>query len=116
MAERPNKENGPGGGTPPLNHEHERLIRFFRDVRFRKKTLGGVDEQDVWKKLGELNELYEASLSAERARYDALLAEQRRSSDELRRKYNALVRRLQSQQTSAEPQRKSAEDSHAPDA
>ena len=40
-------------------------------------TGGGVNEADVWKKIAELNALYEAALSAERARYDALLKEQR---------------------------------------
>ena len=36
---------------------------------------GGVDEDDVLKKIGELNSLYETALLNERARYDALLAQ-----------------------------------------
>lgn len=59
----------------PLNHEQARIQEWLKKVRFRKAVLGGVDEADVWKKIGELNTLYEAALSAERARYDALLAE-----------------------------------------
>lgn len=59
----------------PLNHEQERIRDWLKKVRFRKTVVGGVSEADVWKKIGELNELYEAALSAERARYDALLKE-----------------------------------------
>ena len=59
----------------PLNHEQERLQKWLKQVRFKKAVFGGVKEADVWKKLLELNALYEAALSAERARYDALLAE-----------------------------------------
>ena len=58
----------------PLNHEQERLQKWLKQVRFKKAVFGGVREADVWKKLLELNALYEAALSAERARYDALLA------------------------------------------
>lgn len=63
------------GLTRPLNHEHERIRKWLKQVRFKKTTFGGVSEADVWKKIAELNTLYEAALSAERARYDALLAE-----------------------------------------
>lgn len=57
----------------PLNHEQQKIARWLKNVKFRRATLGGVDERDVWKKLEELNAMYEAALSAERARYDALL-------------------------------------------
>lgn len=60
-------------GEPPLNYAQARIRQWLKQVRFRKAVLGGVSEADVWKKLGELNALYEAALSAERARYDALL-------------------------------------------
>lgn len=59
----------------PLNHEQEKIRAWLRQVRFRKTIVGGVSEADVWKKIGELNELYESALAAERARYDALLKE-----------------------------------------
>lgn len=61
--------------TRPLNHEQERIREWLKQVRFKKTVFGRVDEADVWKKIAELNTLYEAALSAERARYDALLAE-----------------------------------------
>lgn len=59
----------------PLNHEQERIQTWLKQVRFQKTFFGGVAEADVWKKIAELNTLYEAALSAERARYDALLAQ-----------------------------------------
>ena len=58
-----------------LNFEQARIRQWLQQVRFRKAVIGGVSEADVWKKLGELNGLYEAALAAERARYDALLQE-----------------------------------------
>lgn len=65
----------PNGASKSLNHEQERIHKWLKQVRFRKVLFGGVSEADVWKKIAELNGLYEAALSAERARYDALLAE-----------------------------------------
>ena len=67
---------GPGiGNAEPLNHEQERIYNWLKKVRFKKVLFGGVKETDLWKKIAELNSLYEAALSAERARYDALLKE-----------------------------------------
>ena len=60
-----------GGQT--LNHEQEKIKDWIEQVRFRHKLFGGVDEADLWKKIAELNEMYQKALSAERARYDALL-------------------------------------------
>ncbi len=59
--------------TPSVNTEHDKLLAWFQTVRFRKKLFGGIDEVYLWRKLEELNRLYESSLTAERARYDALL-------------------------------------------
>lgn len=63
------------GNVKPLNHEQERIQKWLKQVHFKRAFFGGVDEADLWKKIAELNSLYEAALSAERARYDALLAE-----------------------------------------
>lgn len=79
--------------TEALNHEHEKLKEWFRTVRFRKVLFGGVDEVYLWKKLEELNGIYENSLSAERARYDALIADHRKSCDAMIRKYKELAER-----------------------
>lgn len=58
---------------PVLNHEQEQIRSWLKKVRFKPAVVGGVSEADVWKKIGELNAMYESALSAERARYDALL-------------------------------------------
>lgn len=67
---RPNIES-----VEPLNLEQERIQEWLREVRFKKNLLGSLNEADVWKKIGELNSLYEAALSAERERYNILLTE-----------------------------------------
>lgn len=64
-----------------ISHEHEKLLQWFQTVKFRKTLFGGVDEAYLWKKLEELNGLYETALVAERARYDALLEKQKRDFD-----------------------------------
>lgn len=64
-----------------LNAEFQTVAEWLKKVKFKKKTLGGVSESDVWKKLEELNALYEAALAAERARYDALLEEYRKNNN-----------------------------------
>lgn len=69
------------GTMEPLNHEQERIQKWLKQVHFQKTLFGGVDEADVWKKIAELNTLYEAALSAERARFDALLSERCASAD-----------------------------------
>lgn len=96
--------------TAPQNHAHEQMLRWLTKVRFRK-SLFGVDERDLWKKLGELNDLYDAAISAERARCDALLAAQQKSANdtvakykaalnEARTKYNELAKYVQKMQRS----------------
>lgn len=65
------QNSGPKG--EPLSREEEALRQWVKTVRFKPSVIGGVQEADVWKKIAELNELYEAALVAERARYDALL-------------------------------------------
>lgn len=64
-----------------FNLEQEKIIDWLKKVNFRKKFFGGVDEQDVWRKIQELNEMYEAALKAERIRYDVLLQEQMKKDE-----------------------------------
>ncbi len=61
----------------PINREQQRMIAWLKKVRFKKQIFGGISERDVWKKLEELNSMYNLALIAERARYDALLQTQR---------------------------------------
>ena len=53
--------------------QEQRIAGWLRKVKFRRKIFGGVSEQDVWKKITELNEMYRQALIAERARCDTLL-------------------------------------------
>ena len=75
-----NNPSLPSTEKAPLNSEQKTIVEWLKKVRFRKQLFGGVSEQDVWKKIDELNKLYDAALAAERIRYETLLKE--RSGDE----------------------------------
>lgn len=60
-----------------LTAEREDIARWLKSVKFRSKIIAGVDETDVWKKIAQLNRLYDKALLAERARYDALICQYR---------------------------------------
>lgn len=67
------------GDVPRFSPEQEaKITGFLQNVKFRKQVFGGVSEKDVWTKIGELNDMYRQALLAERARFDALLAERDR--------------------------------------
>lgn len=56
-----------------FNLEQKKMAEWLENIRFRKQFFGGVSEQDVWKKIDELNAMYQSALMAERVRYDTLL-------------------------------------------
>ena len=56
-----------------LSREQLKISRWLKKLKFRRVLFGGVSEQDVWKRMNELNSLYEVALAAERARCDALI-------------------------------------------
>lgn len=56
-----------------LNQEQEELLAWLKTMKFKRARFGGVSEEDVWKKISELNRRYDACLRAERERYNALL-------------------------------------------
>lgn len=62
-----------------LSQEKLEIIDWLKNVKFQKTLIGGINEQDVWKKIHQLNEKFEAALKAERVRYDVLLQEQRKN-------------------------------------
>ena len=64
-----------------VNLEQEKIKDWLEKVKFRKQFIGGVSEQDVWRKIRELNALYEQALGAERVRYDTLIAEYNNTPD-----------------------------------
>lgn len=51
----------------PENEYLSEIREWLNSVSFKKRRFGGVDEADVWKKIGKLNALYEKLLIAERA-------------------------------------------------
>ena len=71
----------PGAEGECISREQQEILEWLRKVKFRKKLLGGVDEVQLWKKLEELYGLYANAIRAERARYDALLANEPALSD-----------------------------------
>ncbi len=71
--------NDPESGSRPwMREEEKRIAKWLEKLRFRR-TLFGVNERDVWKKLAELDEMYQQLLRAERVRYDTLLEQQKKT-------------------------------------
>lgn len=73
--ENVNSPSLPSTEKTPINSEQQNIVEWLKKVRFQKQLFGGVSEQDVWKKIDELNKLYDAALAAERIRYETLIAE-----------------------------------------
>lgn len=65
------------------NPEYQRVAAYLSAVRFKRKAVGGLDPADVWKKLEELNGLYEDALLAERVRCNLLIRQVRMSGGAL---------------------------------
>lgn len=68
-------------GTDMLTAEQQEIAQWLKKTKFKTKLFMGADEVDVWKKIAQLNRLYDKALLAERARYDALLSEYRARAD-----------------------------------
>lgn len=54
--------------NPLLTAEEKEITEFLHNIKFKKTLFGGVDSVDVWRKIDELNNLYEKLLIAERAK------------------------------------------------
>lgn len=65
-------ETRPISSKLPDNPELAEIGAWLETIRFRKKAVGGLDPVDVWKKIEELNGLYEKALLAERIRFNLL--------------------------------------------
>ena len=66
--------------TEEAAHEQKTIARWLKKLKFHKGIFGGIRETEVWKRMNELNSLYEEALAAERARCDALIQEARESA------------------------------------
>ncbi|MCH3972152.1 MAG: hypothetical protein LKE53_05205 [Oscillospiraceae bacterium] len=53
----------------------EEIAALLKEMKFRKKTFGGVEEADVWKQLKSLQLEYQSAFDAQAERYEALLEE-----------------------------------------
>ena len=53
----------------------EEIAGWLKELKFRKKIIGGVDEVNVWHKLDELQAQYQSAFDAQAERYQALLDE-----------------------------------------
>lgn len=59
----------------------EKISKLISEMKFRKRTFGGVDEADVWKKIELLQKEYENQLEIQKQKYQSLL-EATREEDE----------------------------------
>lgn len=55
------------------NENIKEISEWLERLVFRKQFFAGVSEQDVWKKISELDIMYQEALKAERIRYETLL-------------------------------------------
>ena len=53
----------------------EEIAGWLKELKFRKKIIGGVDEANVWHKLDKLQAQYRSAFDAQAERYQALLDE-----------------------------------------
>ncbi len=53
--------------------EQKEIADWLNTVKFQHVRFGGIDEADVWKKIEELNRMYEKMLIAERSKYETLI-------------------------------------------
>lgn len=63
------------------NENINKIADWLEKVRFRKQFFGGLSETDVWKKINELDQMYQAALDAERIRYDAMIEHYRKTGE-----------------------------------
>ncbi len=64
------------------NENLKKISEWLESVRFRKQFFGGISENDVWKKINELNQMYQAALEAERIRYNTLLEDYKKTEED----------------------------------
>ncbi|MDO4620126.1 MAG: hypothetical protein Q4B09_05820 [Lachnospiraceae bacterium] len=87
-----------------LNAAHKEMLDWLKKVKFRKTMFGGVEERDLWKKLEELNRLYESALLSERTRYDTMLQAYVRATNAKLGEYQKTVKALQEKVRTLEKQ------------
>lgn len=64
----------------------EDIAELFKRLKFRKKVIGGVDEEDVWKKLELIQKEYQSAYDAQQEYYRALIDERNAMVTKLRKR------------------------------
>lgn len=68
----------------------EEIAEKIKKLKFRKKTFGGVDERDVWKKLASLQEDYRNAFLIQHERDMALVEDRDRTIEKLQKELRQL--------------------------
>lgn len=53
--------------------ESKEISSYLKSLKFKKKIIGGIDEEDVWKKIKKLDELYQKELDYMKKGYEEKL-------------------------------------------
>jgi hypothetical protein len=51
----------------------EEIAKLLKHTKFKRKWFGGIDEEDVWKKLGRLQSEYSELIEENSRKHDALV-------------------------------------------
>lgn len=57
------------------------ILEQLKKTKFKKQIFGGINEADVWKKIEELNSLYEKKFNEQEIKYKTLLKEKERQNE-----------------------------------
>lgn len=68
----------------------EEIAEKLKKLKFRKKTFGGVDERDVWKKMSFLQEDYRNAFLVQHERDMALVEDRDRQIEKLQKELKQL--------------------------
>ena len=68
----------------------EDIASVMKEIRFRKKIFGGVDEADVWRQLEKLQSEYRSAFEAQQEQSRALIQEREAIISQLKRKLAAV--------------------------
>lgn len=65
--------------------EFENIEDQLKNLKFKKKIFGGVDEEDVYKKLALLHQSYQRAFEDQKKIYQALIEDRDQTIEDLRR-------------------------------
>lgn len=51
------------------------IEEYLKNVKFKKKAIGGVDEADVFLKIQDLSKLYQEAFDRQKLKYETILAD-----------------------------------------